>query len=299
MLNSIFELPNLSTQHHISDELRVSPTAQPSQIRVIAYGGAQFRDEQVEDVADIEHFLNKAPVVWIDVERLGTLEVLQWLKDKFNLNPIHLNSTWQTHLYPHYKHTPHYHVATYPQYELTDTPTIKNLTLLRGANFFLTLHDQPLAIIEQTQELIRHDEHAIQSKNVDYLEYVLAKLAVQTYANLAEYYQTALQDFADNPYKENLPRYWQVVHQVQRLSYEFPWMTRDMVDDSADKNHWDALDTMMSNLNDRFTALHQRGIALGQAYDQKIQVEQLLLLQRIAGIIGLGFVAIFIALVVL
>lgn len=299
MLNSIFELPNLPTQHHISDELQVSPTAQPSQIRVIAYGGAQFRDEQVENGADIERFINKAPVVWIDVEGLGSVEVMQWLKDKFNLHPIHLNTALKVHLYPHYTPTTHYHVATYPQYQLTDTHTIENLTLLRGANFFLTLHDQPLAIIEQTRELIRHDEHAIQSKNVDYLEYVLATLATQTYTNLAEHYQTALQYFADNAYKENLPDYWQVVHQVQRLSYEFPWMMRDMVDDSADKPHWDAMDSLMSNLNERFTTLHQRAIALGQAYEQKIQVEQLLLLERMAGIIGLGFVVIFIALVVL
>ena len=297
MSKTIFELPRVTPHHHLPDEIHILPDAHPSKIWVLSYGGAQVRDEQVEHVEDIERFLNKAPVVWIDVEGLGTLEVLQWLQEQFNLHPIHLNTALFHNLYPSCAVSPHYHVASYPQYMLDSSSQIVNLVIYKGANFLLTLHDKNLAAIEQTRDFIRHNEQASQSKPPEYLEYVLATFALQTYTDLAEYYHHALQNVTENSRLGRQSEYWHIFYQVQRLSNEFPWITRDLPEGSPFKPYWDAVNEQMSNLHDSFYALEQWTKILSETYHQKIEARQLLFLQIIAGLLAILLILILLTVI--
>ena len=292
MPNSIFELPPVTLHQHLPDELRIPPNAQPSQIRVLAYGGAQVRDERVENVEDIEHFLNKAPVVWIDVEGLGTLEVLQWLIDKFDIHPAHLYSSLPLNFYPSYTSANHYQFAIYPQYYLGDIQRVENLVIFRGVNFFLTLHDKPITGVSESREIILKDKYTSQQKGMEYLQYLLTLFTVRTYENLVENYRKELQRFADNPRPTLLPEFWRAYQQVQHFDNKFPWLILPRIPEEKQNKemqpYWD-------DIVDRYDIVRQQTIVmlvewsklLLQISEQNIRARQLLFLQIIAGLLGM------------
>ncbi len=280
MQTTLYELPRRT-----SLSFRRENNTNPSyKINLLAYGGTQFRDETIA-IEEIESFLNKAPVVWIDIEGIISADILSSLEQTLKIQPAHFNQILKNTIYPYYQASSHYHLTAYPQYLLNTGNQIATLVICRGTNFLLSIHDQPIDVIPEVQQLVRDNQHDIQSKSTDYLEYVLSNAAMQTCADLIESYGQHFQQFADNPKQIDTPAFDHLFDQVQRLNEQFVWPARYVNDESNFKAEWDDFDLTVNYVIDEMAHLETRLITLQQRHSRKIQQQQAFFLKIITGLL--------------
>ena len=59
-------------------------------VRIIAYSPDVLREEVLEDVAQIKDWLEKWPVLWVQVTGLGDIETIEEIGRIFDLHPLAL-----------------------------------------------------------------------------------------------------------------------------------------------------------------------------------------------------------------
>src|SRR5262245_49082663 len=70
--------------------LAVDPAASPTQVHVIAYGPADFHEEKLTDLAALAGLLNRFPVVWVNVDGLKDVKLIEEIGKRFSLHPLAL-----------------------------------------------------------------------------------------------------------------------------------------------------------------------------------------------------------------
>src|SRR5262245_22063425 len=68
--------------------LTIEPGAYPTTIRVMAYDTDRLVEQVIDDPRQLKDFLEKWPVVWVDVAGLGTEDKLRSLADIFQMHPL-------------------------------------------------------------------------------------------------------------------------------------------------------------------------------------------------------------------
>lgn len=85
------------TPHVAPGTVTVDPMAPPSQMTLMAFGPTGYEEVPLQRVGDIPAWLERYPLVWIDVEGLGDGELLKGLGAMFQLHPLALEDVVNTH----------------------------------------------------------------------------------------------------------------------------------------------------------------------------------------------------------
>jgi magnesium transporter len=78
-------------------QLRAHPDAEPTRIRVMAYGHDSLVEKQLESPDEIADFLGRHPVTWVDVDGFADTAVLAAIGEIFKLHPLALEDVVNTH----------------------------------------------------------------------------------------------------------------------------------------------------------------------------------------------------------
>lgn len=293
MQTPIYEIPQSTYL-----DFRHKPQIQHScQISVLAYGGAEFRDDRLENVEEIEAYINKAPVVWIDIEGYLSPKMQVWLADYLNLHPAHLAQAMRHTIYSSYCQTPHYSFTVYPQYLLATSNEVADIAIFKGPNFLLSLHTKSLPAVDQLQQLVRSNEDNIQNRSHEYFYCLFARLILQNYADLIEHYQNYFQQLTPQSILDDKSLFGQASYHVRRLKDQFDTCVNFSSSSAEYRPYWDNLYIMIDALHNDLDNLVKWTEMLYQQQILKSQQQKLFFLKLITGLLAI-IVAVLLILVI-
>src|SRR3954468_241096 len=193
------------------------PDAQPTTIRVMAYNKDRVVDEKIDDPAALKEFVDKWPVVWVDVVGLGSEDKLRAFADVFQMHPLALEDV--VHVHQRAK-VDAYKNALYIVVRIPDEShehICEQFSLFLGKNFLVTFQEQPGDCFELVRTGLRLKEStARQSGHPDYLAYRLIDAAVDAYFPLLENIGDPLDSLDDPEATPHPRRAFSELHVVRR-----------------------------------------------------------------------------------
>jgi len=155
-------------------------------------------EQGIHQPRQVQDFLDKWPVVWIDVEGLGDAETVRVLGELLGLHRLALEDVLNVHQRPKLEQYPDYyfivaHMVTYGEHCETE-----QLSLFLGKNFVLTFQEgKPGDSLEPIRERVRQKHSRIRDSGLDYLAYALLDAVVDGYFPILEQYGEQLESLED------------------------------------------------------------------------------------------------------
>jgi len=197
--------------------LVVDPQSAPSQVHVLAYGRDEVVEHDLPELNQLPALLAKYPVVWVNVDGLGNLAVLQELARVFALHPLAMEDVVNLHQRAKVE-TFHNHVFLVTHMaQLADTLEMEQISLFVGSNFVISFQERPgWDCLESVRERIRKSVTRIREAGPGYLAYALIDAVVDHYFPVLEQYGERLELLEDSillhPERQTIAQ----VHAVKR-----------------------------------------------------------------------------------
>ncbi len=197
--------------------LVADPEAPHPVIRILAYGPDDMVEQEIGEPRRVRDFLNKWPVLWVDVEGLGNVETIRTLGEVFGLHRLALEDVINVHQRPKVEQYGEYYFIVTRMVRLSEHLETEQLSLFLGKNFVLTFQEgQPGDCLDLIRERIRQKRGRIREAGLDYLAYALLDAIVDCYFPILEEYGERLEAFEDEilsrPYGDVVAR----IHEIKR-----------------------------------------------------------------------------------
>ena len=186
-------------------------------MQVMAYGPAEFAEQEIQAAESLAPFLDKWPVVWVNVDGLGDAEAVRKIGELFGLHPLALEDVINVHQRPKVEPYEKYLFVVMQMLLAGERLETEQLSLFLGSNFVLTFQEQPggdcFALI---RDRIRKNHARIRGAGPDHLAYALLDAIVDSYFPVLERYgerlETVEQEVVIQPGRETVPR----IHHIKR-----------------------------------------------------------------------------------
>jgi len=197
--------------------LIVDPKAPHPVIRILAYGPNAVVEQEISEPRRVRDFLDKWPVLWVDVEGLGDAETIRTLGELFGLHRLALEDVINVHQRPKIEQYGNYCFIVTRMLRLGEHLETEQLSLFLGKNFVLTFQEgRPGDCLELIRERIRQKRGRIREAGLDYLVYALLDAIVDCYFPILEEYGERLEACEDEifsrPYGDAVAR----IHEIKR-----------------------------------------------------------------------------------
>lgn len=225
--------------------LSIEADASPPVIFLIDYNSNNAVRIKINDPEDCEPYLDTDSISWIDVQGLGSENVLRRLGRVFDLHPLVLED-----------------VVNVPQRPKVDeyedqllfiarmvTPkdngrgfVSEQVSLILGKHYLLTVQEEPdYDCFGPVRERIRSAKGAIRHHKADYLAYSLIDAIIDGFFPVLEDYGEALEELEDevvaNPSRQSLEKIHRIKRELLALRRSI-WPQRDAINSLIrDSNH--------------------------------------------------------------
>lgn len=216
--------------------------ALPSVMHVIAYSPDAIIEKTIERTDEISVLLTEWPVVWINIDGLGSKNIIEKLREMFNLHPLALEDVMNAYQRPkaeEYGETAFLimHMARLSEKRLI----IEQMSVFMGRNFVLTFQDKPGDCLNPLRERLRRGAgRQIRSAGTDYLTYCLIDSVVDSYFPVLEYYGDWIDRIEDEvifkPVRATIERIHLIKRKLNRLRHAI-WPMREMISNFSTRIH--------------------------------------------------------------
>jgi magnesium transporter len=166
--------------------LVADPHAPPPSISVLAYGPDGLEEEQLTQPAQAREMLGRHPVTWVNVDGLGSADVIGQLGRHFRIHPLSLEDVLNVHQRAKVEESEGllFVVARMPtNHDAIDT---EQISLFLGANFLLTFQERVGDCLEPVRQRIRRAATPIRTQRADYLAYSILDAVIDSYFPILE-----------------------------------------------------------------------------------------------------------------
>jgi magnesium transporter len=181
-------------------------------------------------------YLDTESVSWVDVQGLGSEDILQRLGKVFNLHPLLLEDAVNIPQRPkvdEYEGQMMFvaHMVT----RQTDANgfLLEQVSLIIGRNYLLTIQEEPeLDAFEPVRLRIHHNKGIIRHQGTDYLAYALIDAIIDGFFPVLEDYGERLEDLQDEVVSQPTKRTLDKIHRIKRellLLRRAIWPQRDAI----------------------------------------------------------------------
>lgn len=175
--------------------LVADPESPRPTIQVVAYGPDEMVERGINQLHQLHDFLDKWPVVWIEVEGLGDAETIRALGELLGLHGLALEDVLNTHQRPKIEQYPGYYFIVSQMVTLGEQVETEQLSLFLGKNFVLTFQEgKPGDSLGSIRERLRQPRSRIRDSGLDYLAYALLDAVVDGYFPVLEQYGELLEN---------------------------------------------------------------------------------------------------------
>lgn len=168
--------------------------APPPVVTILAYSPEVVWQGTIGDLGKVHDLAGEYPVVWIDVQGLGSIDLIERLGDAFGLHDLALEDVINVH--QRSKVEPfedHLFVATRMPVADAGVET-EQVTLFLGEGYLLTFQERPGDSFEPVRERIHRADSRLRRSGVDYLAYALLDGLIDAYFPVLEQYGEAVEE---------------------------------------------------------------------------------------------------------
>ena len=198
---------------------------------VLAFGPERHVEEQIVDLERVRALRAEFPVTWINVDGLGTVEVLEKLEEILGLHRLALEDVLNIPQRPKVDdYGDHQYIVVRMPVSLENTET-EQLSLFLGKNFVLTVQERPGDCFGPVRDRIFGGRPRIRDSGPDYLAYAILDAVVDAYFPPLEAVGQRLEELElevlENPDRHRVRELHDIKHDLVTLR-RFVWPLREV-----------------------------------------------------------------------
>lgn len=166
----------------------VDPEAPAPVIHVMAFGPDEVIEEHIRDVADIERFRHRSPVLWVNVDGLGDAEVIRRIGEMFHLHRLALEDVVHVHQRAKVEQYEEHLFIVARMICPADFLQTEQLSMFLGRDFVITFQEMPGDCLDALRLRIREKRGRVRQAGADYLAYALLDTVTDAYFPVLEEY---------------------------------------------------------------------------------------------------------------
>lgn len=198
------------------------------------FGVALVQDELVErelaGPSDLAVLRSQATWLWLSVEGLGDLRVLEGIGSCFNLHPLTLEDLVNVRQRPKVEEFDAYQFIVLRSFGLEESLHSRQVSLVVGDNFVVTVKEQVDPLFAPVRERLRKRGGKMQQGGAPYLAYSLLDSAIDTYFPLMEALGERVEELQEEALLRPAPSTAAAINQLRRDLLELRravWPLRD------------------------------------------------------------------------
>ena len=166
--------------------LAPDPSAPPTKVDVLAYGPGGYEEFEGDDLERITQLRKKYPVVWVNVDGLRDVKVIERLGNLFGLHSLAMEDVLHVHQRSKVEHYPkNLYVVARMLNPLAKLET-EQLSLFLGDGFVVTFQEVPGDCLDPVRQRIREGRGRIREQGPDYLAYSVLDGVIDAFFPLLE-----------------------------------------------------------------------------------------------------------------
>ncbi|MEH1839762.1 MAG: magnesium/cobalt transporter CorA [Nostoc sp.] len=243
----------------------INADAPPPIIFLIDYNQTNFTREQIATPEECIPYLEKESISWIDVQGLGSQDILQRLGKVFKLHPLVLEDVVNVPERPKiedYEDQLLFIARMVVPKERTCGFYSEQVSLILGKNYLLTVQEEPdHDCFEQVRSRIEKSKGTIRKQGADYLAYALLDAIIDGFFPVLELYGERIEELEEEVIVKPTPQTLQNIYQIRRELLQLRraiWPQRD------------AINSLIRDASDLIS--EEVRIYLRDCYDHTVQV---------------------------
>ncbi len=196
--------------------LIAAPDAVQSQIDVIAYGPEGFVEKELTNASEIRHYIGKWPVVWVNIEGLGSADVIKEVGEIFSIHHLALEDVLNVHERAKIESYNDDLFLVLHMMAVGDHLENEQLSVFSGKHFVVTFQEGPIDTLDPARERIRRGVGRMRQLGSDYLLYSIIDSVLDNYFPILEAYGETLDRLEDDVINRPSPDVVGNVHMVKR-----------------------------------------------------------------------------------
>ncbi|MEH2069850.1 MAG: magnesium/cobalt transporter CorA [Nostoc sp.] len=205
-------------------------------IFLIDYNQTNFIHEQVATPEECSPYLEMETVSWVDVQGLGSQDILQRLGRVFDLHPLVLEDVVNVPERPKtedYEDQLLFIARMVVPKEKTCGFYSEQVSLILSKNYLLTVQEEPEHdCFEPVRSRIEKGKGTIRSQKADYLAYALLDAIIDGYFPVLELYGERIEELEEEVIVKPTPQTLQNIYQIRRELLQLRravWPQRDAI----------------------------------------------------------------------
>jgi magnesium transporter len=245
--------------------LVIDQDASPPRLILIDYGAEAANRHLLDTPEECAQYLDSQSISWLDVQGLGSEDILRRLGDIFKLHPLVLEDI--------------VNVPQRPKVEYYDQQTVlitrmvnlkpgkldfysEQVSFVLGKDYLLTVQEEPqIDCFDAVRNRIRTQQGIIRTQKADYLTYALLDAIIDGYFPVLEAYGEAIEQLEDEvlfqPSRQSVQNIYRFRRDLMKLRRSI-WPMRN------------AISNLIRDENDLIS--REVGIYLQDCYDHAVQV---------------------------
>jgi magnesium transporter len=199
--------------------LVVPADARPPRLRAIGFGPDRLEERELKDVGELAAMRGQWPVLWVDVDGLGDVGVLEALGSIFGLHRLALEDVLNLHQRPKAERYGE-HLFIVARMPLTGEPgqlETEQLSLFLGKDFLISFQERPGGdCFDPVRTRLRAGKGRSRAAGPDYLAYALLDSVVDAFYPVLEACGDRLDTLEDELFGHGDSGAARRVHQVRR-----------------------------------------------------------------------------------
>ena len=170
-------------------------------ITIFNYDEHHFEERKIENLSELESLKRNAKTLWINVEGLHDVELVEKICGIFEVHSLVLEDILNVNHSPKIEEHDSYLflILKMIDYDKTnDVPTIEQVSMIFGENYVITFQENVGDVFNVLRERIRASKGRIRKTGADYLMYRLLDSIVDNYLITLEYVDDKIQMLEEN-----------------------------------------------------------------------------------------------------
>jgi magnesium transporter len=208
--------PDHGRIYAVPGSIQVDPEAPAPVVRVMAYGPEQCIEEQLEHLDRLGSICDEFPVVWINVDGLGDAEVIKELGRIFDLHPLALEDTVNTHQRPKVESYDHTAFIVMRMISLSQRVESEQVSMFVGDGFVITFQEHEGDCLDPVRQRIRAQQGRIRRQGADYLAYSLLDAVIDGCFPVLERFGERIEELETEVFRNPREGLISRIHNVKR-----------------------------------------------------------------------------------
>lgn len=204
----------------------------PPVIRVIDYTPDGFDEGELEAIDELEPWLERPGVLWLDVAGLGDASILRDLADRLSMHRLALEDVVNVHQRPKLEEYADTLFVVARVVESDENLASEQISMHIEDGLVVTFQTDASTLFDPVRARIRSGKGKIRGRGADYLAYALLDAAVDAHFPILEAIGTRLEDIEDAVSSVAREAAIHDIHRIKRdvmMVRRVLWPSRDML----------------------------------------------------------------------